>query len=61
MPDASGNFKGISVPELPWLKKSDHAWAQTIDHHPTDTCILCGCERMSVEALNPCPRVVRSE
>lgn len=22
MPDASGRFKGISVPELPWLKKN---------------------------------------
>lgn len=25
MPDAYGNFKGIAVPELPWLKRKREA------------------------------------
>ena len=38
MPDAEGNIKGISVPELPWLKAKAE---------PEDT--GCGCDECTCE------------
>lgn len=37
MPDAGGRFKGISVPELPWLERADEC-AQDYEEQECSGC-----------------------